>query len=73
MTEAPKIRALVSCQNQNCSEETSYHLDLVMMWKGLPICQSCYEDDESIPYEEDGSPATDWHDLPPVKLSDLRE
>ena len=58
-----KIRALVGCQNQGCAEEVSYHLDMVAMFEGQPICQGCYENGE---YGEG-----DWHDLPPVKLADL--
>ena len=73
MTDAPKIRALVACQVQACADEVSYHLDLVMMYLGKPICQECYDNDDLIPRNEDGEPLTDWHDLPPVQISDLRE
>ena len=67
-----KIIALVGCQHPSCAEEVSLHLDMVMMWKDQPICQGCYEyDDTYAELDEDGDPKIDWNDLPPVKLSDL--
>ena len=69
---ADKIMALVGCQVQSCAEEVSYILDLVMMFHGKPVCQSCYEDGIA-DFNDDGEPKVDWHDLPPVKLSDLSE
>ena len=72
MTKTPTIRALVACQNQACAEEVSYPLDMVMMFNGRPVCQECYENDDLLPRNEDGVPLKDWHDLPPVEISDLR-
>ena len=72
MTKTPTIQALVACQIQACAEEHSYPLDLVMMFNGQPICQPCYEDEDTVERDEDGIPLKDWHDLPPIELSDLR-
>ena len=65
------IRALVSCQSGCCAEEVSYPLDMVKMFEGQPICQSCYEDGDMVERNADGEPLIDWHDLPPVTLKDL--
>ena len=71
---APKIRALVGCQHNECAAEVSYHLDMVRMHEGQPICQECWEDGDYATYDEtDDSFNPDWHDLPPVELSDLCE
>ena len=69
---AGKITALVGCQVQRCAEECSYPLDMVMMFQDRPICQSCYED-TAAEFNDDGEPTVNWHDLPPVTLSDLTE
>ena len=68
------IKVLVGCQNSDCATEVSYHLDMVRMLDGEPICQDCYEEVEGV-YgirDEDGAPTQRWGDLPPVKLEDLR-
>lgn len=62
--DMPKIPALVSCQNDACAIETSYHLDMVGLWRGLPICEECYK-------EMRGEDDPDWVDLPPVTLDML--
>ena len=59
------IKALVGCQVHNCAEETSYHLDMVKLWKGQPICQNCYE---GAGY---GDESTEWNELPDISLKDL--
>ncbi len=59
------IRALVECQIDECALEHSYHLDMVRLFVGQPICQDCYE----LPHDE---PPVSWSDLPPVELKDLR-
>lgn len=60
-----KIKVLVGCQVQKCAEEVSYHLDMVAMFEGQPICETCYIEDHP---EED---AVDWSDLPSVTMEDL--
>lgn len=62
----PGIRVLVGCQNYECATETSYHLDMVKMWRDEPICEDCYID-ETCGEEE----TPDWSDLPPVTMVDL--
>ena len=64
---AVKIQALVGCQNEDCAEEMSYHLNMVRMFKGEPICQLCYEDGDY------GFLTGKWDDLAPVTLADLSE
>lgn len=58
-----KFQALIGCQNDACAAEVSYHLDMVRLFEGGPICQSCYENGEN----EVG----DWHELPEISLEDL--
>ena len=60
-----QIKVLVGCQIQSCAEETSYHLDMVKLWKGQPICQNCYEG------AGHGDILTDWSELPDISLEDL--
>ncbi len=64
---AGKFTALIGCQIEGCAEEVSHHLDMVMLYKGEPICQGCYEE---VVTDED---RVDWHDLPAIGLKDLRE
>ncbi len=59
------IQALVGCQNESCAKEVSYHLDMVRLFDGKPICENCYDYGD-----EDGNPY--WDDLPPVTLAHLR-
>ncbi len=66
-----KYTALVGCQNQSCAEEVSHHLDMVMIYKGWPICQECYEDGYSEEAGDEDRP--DWHELPAIGLEDLKE
>lgn len=61
---AGKFQALAACQIQGCAEEVSYHLDMLALYKGQPICQGCYE-------EHEGHPAKDWNELPQITLNDL--
>ncbi len=65
------IKALVGCQVEGCAEEVSYNLDMVAMFMGVPICETCYQDGDFGERDDDGEPKIDWNDLPPVKLSDL--
>ncbi len=66
------VKALVGCQNDYCSEEMSYYLDMVRMFEGQPLCQTCYEEGGYGERDEDGWPRKDWTDLQPVELKDLR-
>jgi hypothetical protein len=71
---APKIRALVGCQNEMCAAEVSYHLDMVRMHEGQPICEECWKDGGYATYDEATDEfVPDWHYLPAVELSDLCE
>ncbi len=54
-----KKNALFGCQEPSCAEEVSYHYDMLAMYDGKPICQSCYE--FYPPPESD----LIWRDLPP--------
>ncbi len=72
---AGTVKALVGCQIEGCAEEVSYHLDMVRMFKGKPICQSCLEDSDHnfITYDEATDQySPDWHELPEVSMEDLR-
>ncbi len=57
------VEARVRCQIYHCAQEVSYCLDMVRLFGGRPLCQTCYED---------GDLLVSWADLPPVKLKDLR-
>ena len=61
---AGTIKALVGCQDIDCATEVSYHLDMVRLYQGEPVCEECYR-------EMCAEPA--WSDLPPVTLADLCE
>lgn len=65
------IRILVGCQIDGCAEEVSYPLDMVAMYNGAPICETCYDDANYGDPDEDGIPKIEWSDLPSIKLSDL--
>jgi len=73
MTNNPKIQALVACQHDYCAIEISYPLDMVRAYNNQPICQTCYEADESVARDSDGNPKTIWTDLPDISLSDLTD
>ncbi len=62
-----QIQVMVGCQIQSCAEEVSYHLDMVKLWKGQPICQNCYEG------AGHGDILTDWGELPDISMEDLCE
>ena len=62
-----KIRALVSCQNQGCAEEQTFHLDMVKMWKGQPLCEGCFDMDGEYWLDAVGG----WGSLPDIRLEDL--
>lgn len=64
-----KFTALIGCQIQGCAEECSHHLDMLMLYKGEPICQSCYEGSYT---DQEGEDWPDWHDLPAIGLEDLK-
>ena len=64
------VKVLVNCQEQGCADECSYHLDMVRMWLGAPICQGCFEDTPRYDPDQDWEPK--WSDLTPVELKDLR-
>ena len=63
--DVTQIKVLVGCQVQGCAEEVSYHLDMVKLWKGQPICQNCYEE------AGHGDILTDWTELSDILLKDL--
>ena len=69
MTKNPQITAFVTCQNDYCAEEISYPLDMVRLWKGQPICESCWIDGDYRREEVN----LRWDDLPRVKLEYLVE
>lgn len=61
-----KFKALIACQIQGCAEDVSYNLDMVALYNGQPICQSCHED-----YKKDDE--VDWNELPQITINDLCE
>ncbi len=65
------IRALVGCQNQSCSEEVSYHLDMVRMFNGEPICENCYYEGDYGARDDSDALIIGWDALPLVTLADL--
>ena len=65
---AGTIIALVGCQVSECASEVSYHLDMVRMFEGKPICEECYMEMDLPTEEEDGDR---WFDLPEITLKDL--
>ena len=65
-----KIRVMVGCQNMRCAEEVSFHLDMVRMYKGLPICDVCYDEEM---FAKDNGNEQAWDNLPKVSLIDLCE
>jgi hypothetical protein len=73
-----KIKVLVGCQKDFCAAEVSYFLDQVRLWKGEPVCESCWDDTDcwEVEFDDDGEPTKEkprWSDLPPVTLADLCE
>ena len=88
MTDKPKFQVLVGCQIESCAEETSFHLDMVRVWKDKPICEECYIEatigtaweqwsrEHGIPRKascsSDDLTAPDWRDLPIIGLEDLK-
>lgn len=66
---AGTITALVGCQITECATEVSYHMDMVRMHKGEPICEECYLEVESGDGLEDGDR---WFNLPEITLKDLK-
>lgn len=66
---AGTITALVGCQMVECATEVSYHLDMVRMFKGEPICKECYLE-VALPIGEDDDDR--WFDLPEITLEDLK-
>ena len=76
------IPALVSCQVEGCSYETTYPLHMVAMWEGMPICSDCFDEIGPFLVHADGTYGPDdetdeegdyikWSDLPPVTLEHL--
>lgn len=65
-----QIQVMVGCQIQSCAEEVSYHLDMVKLWEGQPICQNCYELSQVGGH---GDESTEWSELPDISLEDLCE
>ncbi len=66
------ITALVGCQFPGCAVEVSYPLEMVRMLNHSPVCEQCYEG-PIVELDNDGVPLVAWDDLPPVKLTDLKE
>jgi hypothetical protein len=63
------VQILVGCQVEGCAESVSFHLDMVRMWKGAPMCEPCYTHDFC-----DGPECyIQWSELPRVTVLDLKE
>ena len=71
------IEPLVSCQEDACAAEVSFHLDQVRMFKGEPVCENCYDDIQfarrrDVEEGEEMHLLPEWSDLPAVTRLDLR-
>lgn len=70
-----KKNAMFSCQNKCCAEEVSFHEDELRLYKALPICYECYDNDTPICVKCGYAPCKDmeeheghwynWSDLAP--------
>ena len=70
--QAPKtgiihLKAVFSCQVVECAAESTYHADMLRIWNGQPVCETCYKE-KFERYDDEGEALVSWHDLPKITL-----